>query len=78
MTAEEGLPGRLELDVGDPSSEVPGLPHGHLRVVWDDYEGSAGQGPKRSRNALGSAVLLGLLSLGLLINRDEVVASRPR
>ena len=71
MTAEEGLPGRLELDIGDPASEVPGLPDGHLRVVWDDYEGSAGQGPKRSRNALGSAVLIGLVALGLLINRDE-------
>ena len=71
MTAEEGLPGRLELDVGDPASEVPGLPDGHLRVVWGDYEGGAGQGPKRSRNALGSTVLIGMLGLGLLINRDE-------
>ena len=70
MTAEEELPGRLELDVGDPASEVPGLQAGHLRVVWDDYEGSAGQGSERSRNALGSAVLLRLLALGLLLNRD--------
>jgi hypothetical protein len=75
MTAEEGLPGRLELDVGDPASEVPSLPSGHVRVVWENYEGSAGQGPKRSRNALGSAVLLGLLALGLLINRDEAEAA---
>lgn len=74
MTAEEGLPGRLELDVGDVAVDLPGVPDGHLRVVWEDYAGSAGQGPKRSRNALGSAVLLGLLGLGLLINRDDVEA----
>lgn len=75
MTAEEGLPGRLELDVGDVAADIPGVPDGHLRVVWGDYEGSAGQGPKRSRNALGTAVLAGLLALGLLINRDA--ASQP-
>jgi hypothetical protein len=71
MTAEVGLPGRLELDVGDVAAEIPGVPDGHLRVVWDDYEGSAGQGPKRSRNLLGSAVLVALLALALLLNRDE-------
>jgi hypothetical protein len=54
---------------------VPSLPAGHLRVVWDDYEGSAGQGPERSRNALGSAVLSGLLALGLPLNRDAAAAS---
>lgn len=70
MTAEEGLPGRLELDVGDVATELPGVPDGHLRVVWDDFEGGAGQGPKRSRNALGSAVLGGLIALGLVLNRD--------
>ena len=70
MTAEEGLPGRLELDVGDPAFAIPGLPDGHLRVVWDEYSGGAGQGPKRARNTLGSAVLLGLLGLMLLANKD--------
>lgn len=75
MTAREGLPGHLELDVGDPATAVPGLPDGHLRVLWDEYEGGAGQGPKRARNALGSAVLVGLLALGLLLNRD---AAAPR
>lgn len=77
MTAEEGLPGRLELDVGDLASEVPELPGGHLRVVWDDFDGGAGQGPKRSRNALGSAILLGLLALGLVMNREGVRSGRP-
>ncbi|MFN2526982.1 MAG: hypothetical protein ABR505_12090 [Actinomycetota bacterium] len=71
MTAEEGLPGRLELDVGDPSSDIPALPNGHLRIVWDDYDGGAGQGPKRARNLLGSGALLGLLLLALLINREQ-------
>ena len=69
MTAEEGLPGRLELDVGDVAADLPGVPDGHLRVVWEDYDGSAGQGPKRARNALGSAVLVGLVALGVLLNR---------
>ncbi len=70
MTAEEGLPGRLELDVGDPASDIPALPDGHLRIVWDDYEGGAGQGPKRARNLLGSGALVGLLLLALLLNRE--------
>lgn len=50
--------------------------HGFL---WDDYEGSAGQGPKRSRNALGSAVLVGLVALALLLNREPSwsTASEP-
>jgi hypothetical protein len=70
MTSQDGLPGRLELDVGDPAADIPGLPDGHLRIVWEDYEGGAGQGPKRARNVVGSAVLLGLLVLALLINRE--------
>jgi hypothetical protein len=78
MTAEEGLPGRLELDVGDPSLTVPGLPKGHLRVLWDDYEGGAGQGPKRSRNGLGMGLLLGVIVLALLLNRDATsTGARP-
>jgi hypothetical protein len=78
MTAQEGLPGKLELDVGDPASDVPSLPSGHLRVVWDDYDGSAGQGPKRSRNALGSFVLVGFLAVALLLNRDSSSTSGTR
>lgn len=71
MTATDGLPGQLELNVGDPTSAVPALPDGHLRVVWDDYDGGAGQGPKRARNALGSATLLGFVVLALLIAREH-------
>lgn len=73
-TTEElpGLPGRLELDVGDPDVTVAGLPDGHLRVVWDQYSGGAGQGPRRSRNVFGSVVTLGLIVVALLsIGREQ-------
>jgi hypothetical protein len=40
MTAESGLPNgaRLELDVGLEGLDVPGLPAGHLRVLWSAYQ----------------------------------------
>jgi hypothetical protein len=76
MTAEDGLPGRLELDIGDPDVAVPGLPDGHLRVIWDDYDGSAGQGPKRSRNALGTSVLFGFLVLMILLDQRRMPTPR--
>lgn len=71
MTDDEDLPGRLELDVGDQDTPVAGLPDGHLRVVWSEYEGGAPQGPKRARNIFGSGVLLGLLVLAVLAVRRE-------
>jgi hypothetical protein len=72
MTDATGvLPGRVELHVGDEAIPVPGLPDGHLRVAWPGYEGGAGQGPERARNALGTGVLLGLLVLALLAVRRE-------
>ena len=76
MTTTKALPlvpGRLELAVGDESSPVPALRDGHLRLVWEDFSGGAGQGPKRARNALGSGVLLGLAALGILAVRREQV-----
>ncbi len=76
MTTTKALPlvpGRLELAVGDESSPVPALRHGHLRVVWEDFSGGAGQGPKRARNALGSGLLLGLAALGIVAVRREQV-----
>jgi hypothetical protein len=75
MTADEGLPGRLELDVGDGVIPVSGLPDGFLRVVWDDYSGGAGQGPERARNLFGTGLLLGLLVLAGLLARDESAAT---
>ncbi len=74
MTMKDPMPGRLELDVGDEAFAVPGLPDGHLRVVWDDYHGGAGQGPRRTRNLLGNGVLLGLLVLAAVAIRRESVA----
>jgi hypothetical protein len=66
MTAEDGLPGRLELNVGDEMTPVPGLPDDRLRVVWDDF---AGGGEKKSdRHVIGTTVLIILLGLGLLAN----------
>jgi hypothetical protein len=74
MAADEGLPGRLELDVGDPElGAVPGLPDGHLRVVWADYEGEVPQGARRARYAGGIAVLVLLLAAALWLNRRERV-----
>lgn len=76
MTDDEDLPGRLELNVGDEDTPIAGLPDGHLRVVWQDYEGGAPQGPKRARNVFGSGVLLGLLALALLaVRREEAPVS---
>jgi hypothetical protein len=64
MTAEEELPGRLELDVGDPATPVPGLPDGHLRVVWSDYTHELDSG-KFARYCIGAFVLAALLALML-------------
>ena len=73
MAADEGLPGKLELDVGDPElGAIPGLPDGHLRVVWADYEGEVPQGARRARYAGGSAVLVALLAAALWLNRREM------
>ena len=52
MTADEGLPGRLELNVGDEQTPVPGLPDERLRVVWDDYSGGAEK--KTDRHPIGT------------------------
>ena len=66
MTADDGLPGRLELNVGDEATPVPALPDDRLRVVWEDF---AGGGEKKSdRHVIGTTVLIILLGLGLLAN----------
>jgi hypothetical protein len=64
MTADQGLPGRLELDVGDEQTPVVGLPDERLRVVWDDYGGGAEK--KSDRHLVGTAVLAILLGLALV------------
>jgi hypothetical protein len=72
MTAEDELPGRLELNVGDEQTPVVGLPGTHLRVVWDDYSGGAETTPKWTRYAVGSAVLVAVLAMLLLLNARDV------
>ena len=72
MTAENELPGRLELNVGDEQTPVIGLPDGHLRVVWDEYSGGAETTPKWTRYAVGSVVLAAVLGMLLLVNVREV------
>ena len=72
MTMDDG---GLELDVGDPGTDIVGIPDGHLRVVWDDREGSSPEGDERSRNGLGSVVLVALLALTIAAIRTEERAS---
>jgi hypothetical protein len=71
MTAENELPGRLELNVGDEQTPVVGLPDEHLRVVWDEYSGGAETTPKWTRYAVGSVVLVAVLAMLLLANARE-------
>ncbi len=78
MTGEDELPGRLELNVGDELTPVVGLPDEHLRVVWDDYSGGAETTPKWTRYAVGSAVLVAVLAMLLLMNATEVRRAGPR
>ncbi|MDQ3993277.1 MAG: hypothetical protein M3265_00580, partial [Actinomycetota bacterium] len=70
MTADERLPGRLELNVGDEQTPVLGLPDERLRVVWDDFTGGAEK--KSDRHLIGTTVLAILLGLALFGNRRAV------
>jgi hypothetical protein len=72
MTADDGLPGRLELNVGDEATPVPGLPDERLRVVWDDFSG--GGEKKSDRHLIGTIVLVILLALALAANARTVPA----
>jgi hypothetical protein len=73
MTAESGLPegARLELDVGPEGGEVPGLPQGHLRVLWPDYRAEI-EDPSGPRYLAGSLVLVVLLAAMLLLAQRDV------
>ena len=68
MTMQDG---GLELDVGDPEAPIVGVPDGHLRVVWEDRQGSSPEGHERSHNALGAVVLAALLALVIVAIRAE-------
>lgn len=63
---------RLELHVGDVEAPVPGLPEGHLRVVWNDYSGGNTRGLTNARYALGGGVLLVLLGFALTLVRRSI------
>jgi hypothetical protein len=80
MTADEGLPGRLELNVGDEATPVVALPDERLRVVWDDFTGGGQKDPTWARYTVGTTVLAILLALALLANGRAVpaVERKPR
>jgi hypothetical protein len=75
MTMDEATPPRLELDVGDPEIPVPGLPDGHLRVVWTSFT-SAVDSSQNAQYAIGSVVLVLLLTLVLAAIATEPVEPR--
>jgi hypothetical protein len=60
----EEFGGRLELDVGDPAALIPGLPDGHLRVIWADYDGAVEE-VHVGRYLVGGVVLVALLLAAL-------------
>jgi hypothetical protein len=62
---------RLELNVGDPSFSIPGIPGGHLRVVWDGYDGGHARYRDYARYAWGSTVLVILLACSIIIIRRQ-------
>ena len=78
MTADEGLPGRLELNVGDEATPVLALPDEHLRVVWDDFTGGGQKDPTWARYTVGTTVLTILLALAFLANGRAVPAPERR
>lgn len=53
---------RVEVDVGDPTTPVPGLPDGHLRAMWMDATVSTHE-PKASYYIFGLATLGALFVL---------------
>jgi hypothetical protein len=70
MTAESGFPGgaRLELDVGMEGADIPGLPAGHLRVLWGAYEADI-EDPHPMQYLGGGVILIVLLGLMILLVR---------
>jgi hypothetical protein len=73
MTADEGIPGKFELDVVDMAEgSIPGLPDGHLRVIWDSYQmDGPGQGGL-VRYVAGIIVIVLLITGALFLNRSAI------
>jgi hypothetical protein len=69
MTAEKGLASNhhLELDVGDSRvTGLPNIPSGHLRILWNNYQGHIPGESEAARYIGGGLVLLALLIGGLI------------
>lgn len=64
--------GRVELDVADPDVPQPGLPDGHLRVVWSNATVSVHE-PKVAHYAFGLAVLAALFVLAATALRPRLI-----
>jgi hypothetical protein len=62
---------RLELNVGDPDFAIPGIPGGHLRVVWAAYDGGHARNRGYARYGWGSAVLIVLLAFSIVTVRRQ-------
>jgi hypothetical protein len=75
MTAQSGLPNgaTLELDVGSEGEDIPGLPTGHLRVLWAEHTEEI-EDPNLARYLGGGAVTLLVLALLLWMIRREARA----
>ena len=66
----------LDLEVGDSAAgALPGVPAGHLRVVWDSFSGEVPKGLEISRYLIGDIVLLALLIAAFVLNRRERAAA---
>lgn len=71
MTTErEG--GKLELHVGDPSFPIAGVPDGHLRVVWTDYNSDYSRSFDYAKYAWGGIWLIILLVLAISVVKVEI------
>ena len=68
---------RLELNVWDPSFAIPGIPGGHLRVVWASYDGGHARYRDYARYAWGSTVLIILLAFSIIIVRRQDRGAAP-
>jgi hypothetical protein len=80
MTASKGLPqGRhLELDVGDSRmTPLPFIPSGHLRVLWDKYQGKI-PNTSSARYIGGDLVLILLIIGGLYLSQTDKLVARRR
>jgi hypothetical protein len=75
MTANSGLPNgaTLELDVGMEGEDIPGLPTGHLRVLWGEHAEEI-EDPSLARYLGGGAVTVLVLALLLWMVRREARA----